>query len=158
MVISKHLNSLHGVLTITLAFQLLMLGLHVPFVTADTNIISVVDADKASTKGDLLLIDIRSAGEWLETGVAPQAVLISMHQAGGLEKFSSDLLAMVEGNKQRKIALICAGGIRSVYLQYYLRKQGYSEVLDVSEGMQGGIFKKGWVDQGLPTIAYRLNP
>ncbi|MFT5421081.1 MAG: rhodanese-related sulfurtransferase [Candidatus Endobugula sp.] len=147
----------YTVLSIVFVFQVLMPGLYTPFVTAETNIISAIDADKSSRKGDLLLIDIRSAGEWLETGVAHQAVLISMHQTGGLEKFSSDLLTMVKGNKQRKIALICAGGIRSALLQYHLRKQGYSEVLDVSEGMQGSIFKKGWIDQSLPTVAYTLN-
>jgi len=98
--------------------------------------ISVTDAYQKAKDGEIVLIDIRSEKEWHDTGVAPQSALISMH-----------------GDKSKPIALICAGGVRSAYLQRYLKEKGYSQVLDVNQGMVGGIFTKGWIDYELPTVS-----
>lgn len=120
---------------------------------ADQDHISVTDAYQKAKDGEIVLIDIRSEKEWHDTGVAPQSALISMHQQGGIPKFSNDLSALLDGDKSKPIALICAGGVRSAYLQSYLKDKGYTQVLDVNQGMVGGLFKKGWVDHELPTVS-----
>ena len=103
-----------------------------------------------------MLVDIRSDKEWRDTGVAPQALLLSMHTDSGTSGFADRLNEYLKGDKHRKVALVCAGGVRSLYMQHYLQKQGYTQVVNVSEGMVGGILSKGWIDQGLPIVPYAV--
>jgi rhodanese-related sulfurtransferase len=56
----------------------------------------------------------------------------------------------VEGSRRRPIALICAVGNRSAFLQGWLRKAGFENVFDVTEGMVGGRRGAGWIKTGLP--------
>jgi rhodanese-related sulfurtransferase len=120
-----------------------------------SEVISVQQAYKLSETGQVLLVDIRSEKEWLETGVAPSAVTISMHQQGGLDAFSDQLSSLLDGNKTKPIALICAGGVRSDRVQQYLLSKGYTNVANVKEGMLGGWFNQGWLDQRLPVKSYK---
>lgn len=107
---------------------------------------SVVDAHKQALSGDVLLVDIRTDGEWKQTGLGASALAISMHKPGFLEK-----LAEAAGqNKNKKIALICATGGRSKWLQGQLAKYGFTNVVDVSEGMLGSADGPGWLRTGLP--------
>ena len=78
-----------------------------------------------------------------------------MHQAGGVPVFEQSLKALLDGDKHRPIALICAGGVRSARIQRYLKAQGFTHVVDVVEGMEGGILTDGWIDEGLPVVDYR---
>ena len=94
----------------------------------------VMDAPTAMKKaeqGDLLLLDIRSPQEWKETGVGTVAKKISMHEKGFLQKLD----ALIDNDKSAPIALICAVGGCSNWLQGELQKRGYTNVIDVSEGM-----------------------
>ena len=120
----------------------------------DDKQISVVTANALSNKGEILLIDIRAESEWKQTGVAPQAITLSMHQAGGVPAFENALTQLLNGDKDKPIALICAGGVRSAKLQRYLQQRGFTQVVDVVEGMQGGLFTDGWIDHQLPVKAY----
>ena len=107
---------------------------------------SAADAHEQAMKGEVLLVDIRTHGEWKQTGLGASARPISMHQPGFLEK-----LAEAAGNdKSRKIALICATGGRSRWLQGQLAKYGFTNVVDVSEGMLGSPAGPGWLKAGLP--------
>jgi len=140
----------------------LCLSLVVIILLAQSNIIqsdniSVIDAHKQSMQGKLVLIDIRAQNEWAKTGVAPQALTLSMHEKDGLAGFSKRLMSVLDGDKTKAVALICAGGIRSLYLQYYLKRQGFTQIINVNEGMVGGVLSTGWIDQNLPTKAY-LSP
>lgn len=121
---------------------------------SDEKEISVITANTLSNKGEVLLIDIRAESEWEQTGVAPQAVTLSMHQSGGVPAFESALTQLLNGDKDKPIALICAGGVRSAKLQRYLQQRGFTQVLDVVEGMQGGLFTDGWIDHQLPIKSY----
>ena len=117
---------------------------------------TVVDAYQQSTQGQLLLVDIRSQNEWKKTGIAPQALALSMHGKNGLKGFSKHLAAALNGDKNKPIGLICGSGMRSLYLQHYLVKQGFTQVFNISEGMVGSVFSDGWIDQGLPTETYLI--
>lgn len=121
---------------------------------ADNTNISVKEANTLSQAGKVTLIDIRAESEWLETGVAPQAVTLSMHQQGGIPAFTQSLTTLLNGDKNQPIALICAGGVRSTRLQQYLIDNGFTQVSNVTEGMVGGLFTKGWIDHDLPLEGY----
>lgn len=116
--------------------------------------ISVQEAHQLATRGDVVLIDVRSVEEWEQTGLAVNSHPISMHQKGGMPKLQEDLLALLKGDKSQSIALICAGGLRSARVQNYLKEQGFENIYNVKEGIVGGWFSRGWIEQGLPTVDY----
>ena len=112
---------------------------------------SVADAHAAATRGDILLLDIRTRHEWRQTGIGQSAHAVSMHERDFLQKLD----ALTAGDKSRPVALICAVGRRSQSLQEVLSRMGYSQIIDVTEGMVGGVNGKGWIKSGLPMKAYR---
>lgn len=116
---------------------------------------SVQEVHRLSSKGELFLVDIRSVEEWKQTGLAPQAIPMTIHQRGGIPQFSKQLLTLLEGDKNKRVAVICAGGVRSARVQKYLKRQGFSNIIDVNEGMIGGWFTQGWIEQGLPVKPYK---
>lgn len=111
----------------------------------------IIDAKAAFKKaetGELLLLDIRSPQEWKETGTGTGAKKVSMHQPGFLAKLD----ALTGNDKTKPVALICATGGRSNWLQGELVKRGYTNIIDVSEGMLGSSTGPGWLKRGLPVI------
>lgn len=113
--------------------------------------LSAPDALAQATAGELVLIDIRRPSEWRESGVASVAVPLSMHEKGfveGLAKLQSD-------NPEKRIALICATGGRTAFLQKELAKRGLGDVIDVSEGMFGDGEAAGWLKRGLPIKSFQ---
>ena len=112
---------------------------------------SAIEAYNGVVNGSLTLIDIRSPGEWEKSGIPKGAVPITMHNPRGKEAFKKAVLAAVNGDKERPIALICAVGGRSHWAQGYLKKNGFTQVVDVSEGMFGrGKTMPGWLTRNLP--------
>lgn len=114
---------------------------------------SVIDppsAHQQASTGDILLVDVRRPSEWRETGVAQNASLISMHEDGFFEKLDE----AVGGDHGRAIAVICAAGGRSTWMQAQLMARGYTNVWNVAEGMVGGPNGPGWIERGLPIRTY----
>ncbi len=109
-----------------------------------------------SKAGKVILIDVRSRGEWHRDGIPKGAKAISIHNPKGMDAFTTRVLAAVGGDRSRPIALICARGVRSARAQRYLKAQGFTRVYNVVEGMQGhgllaGRKMRGWLARGLPT-------
>ncbi len=117
---------------------------------AQAAIMTAPEAQKAAEANEVVFIDIRSPEEWKETGLATSASPVSMHQAGFLQKLDK----LIDGDKTRKIALICATGARSAYIQKELTKRGYTNAISVAEGMLGGPYGKGWIPRGMPVKKY----
>ncbi len=118
---------------------------------------TVIDAPTALEKlsaGEVVMIDIRRPKEWRDTGVAVGAKPITMHDPKGPQSFVTNILAAVGGDRATPIALICASGVRSTYMQKFLRTSGFTTVLNVKEGMLGRGRSKGWIARGLPVEAY----
>ena len=115
---------------------------------APTAVLSSREAHAKAVAGDLVLIDIRTPDEWRETGVPASGHTITMHQSQ--QTFLRELGDAVGGSRQRPIALICAVGNRSAFLRGWLRRAGFENVIDVSEGMIGGRRGPGWIKSGLP--------
>lgn len=110
---------------------------------------SPTDAHAKAQAGEVVLIDIRTPEEWRETGVPVSAYAINMHDDPKV--FAQRLTAATGGDKSRPIALICRTGNRSNALQAQLVRAGFTNVVDVSEGVVGGPNGKGWLKAGLPT-------
>ena len=109
---------------------------------------SAREAADALARDSITLVDVRSRSEWLETGIAQGAWPISMHES----RFGSRLLAARDLSDPRPVALICATGGRSARILDALKRSGYSNFIDVSEGMLGSGRGPGWIARGLKTV------
>jgi rhodanese-related sulfurtransferase len=109
--------------------------------------LSVQDAHAAASAGTLTLIDIRRPDEWRTTGIGEGAIPLDMRDPA----FEEKLLALVAG-VQAPVALICARGVRSRHLASRLEGAGFTNIIDVPEGMFGSGAGPGWIAAGLPLI------
>jgi len=101
-----------------------------------------------SEAGELLLIDIRRPDEWAATGSAKGAHRLDLRRSDFFEALSG----LANGAKGRPIALICAKGVRSARLANQLTDQGFTNIINVTEGMLGSAAGPGWVARGLPVV------
>lgn len=113
---------------------------------AGTPQLGVSEAHELAMRGAIVLVDVRTPEEWEKTGVATSAQAVSMHRPGFFKKIKS----LVHGDKTQAIAVICATGQRSKRVQAMMRKRGYTNIIDVSEGMLGSAAGPGWINSGLP--------
>lgn len=116
--------------------------------------IDPVEAHKLSQAGEVLLVDVRSPKEWQDTGTPQGAQLITMHGKRGVDGFVEAVETALKGDKSKPVALICAAGGRSSYLQRQLEARGFKAVYDVEAGVVGGLMSKGWKKRGLPMNSY----
>ena len=87
-------------------------------------------------KGDLQILDVRRPGEY-ESGHVPHAVTEPL---ATLERNVSDLVL----DKEKPIAVICAGGYRSSAATSLLQKHGFKNLLNVTGGTSA------WINAGYP--------
>ena len=100
--------------------------------------IPVATLGKATSAGDLTVLDVREPVEW-ETGYAPGAVLISLgHLRQRLDAIPRDSL----------VAVICEAGMRSSTGASLLQAAGFPRVATVSEGMNG--YRRAGLPVALP--------
>ena len=112
--------------------------------------LSVQDAHTQAVAGDVLLLDIRTPKEWQSTGIGEGAKYLDMRR----DDFIPALTQLVKGDKGAAIALICARGVRSARLSNRLTEAGFTNIIDVPEGMLGSAAGPGWVRTGLPVRDY----
>lgn len=110
-----------------------------------------VEAHQAAISGALLLVDIRRPDEWAHTGLGEGAVPLDMRR----QDFETALLQAAGGNRSRRVALICARGVRSRHMTERLDAAGFTNIIDVPEGMVGSGAGPGWLRRGLPVVALR---
>lgn len=118
-------------------------------IAQNADIWSVQKAHEALSDDLIRMIDVRSRGEWSETGLALGAWAISLHE----DRFPDRLFAARDLADGRPVAVICATGGRSGAVMRNLRNAGYSGFIDVSEGMLGSNRGPGWIAAGLPTVS-----
>ena len=111
-------------------------------------IVAAAMAHDRALAGEIVLVDVRRPSEWKSSGVPASGHAITMHQDGA--EFLAKLRQAAAGNLARPIALICATGGRTTWLLPYLQKAGFTNVLNVAEGMFGSTHGKGWLKHGLP--------
>ena len=108
--------------------------------------LSVADAHQRALSGEIVLVDIRTPREWEATGVGEGAHPLDMRR----EDFEHALAQLTEGDRDVSVALICARGVRSARLSNQLTEAGFTNIIDVPEGMLGSAAGPGWVRTGLP--------
>ena len=132
---------------------ILLIGTLAPATFAAAGEAGVIAADAAARRaaaGEILVIDVRSPGEWRQTGVAKGARRVTIHDPGGLPGFVEAVKVALGGDLKRPIAVICAIGNRSTLAQRILAKAGFTRVLNIKEGVLGGPYGPGWLKRGLP--------
>jgi len=137
----------------SLATLLLLYGIGTAMAEPRT-ILTAQEAFDMAQAGEVLLVDVRSPQEWRRTGIPKGAVAETIHRAGGMRAFSMALFARIERDPNQPVALICATGGRSSYIQAALTKAGFTAIADVSEGMEGNGARPGWRKSGLPIDAW----
>ena len=111
--------------------------------------LSTPQAHEAAVSGAIILVDIRRPDEWSRTGVGEGAVPINMLDRDFIDQVS----AQVGGDRSLPVALICARGVRSRKMSNRLKQAGFTNIIDVPEGMLGSGAGPGWIKRGLPTVA-----
>ncbi len=106
--------------------------------------LSAPDALVQAKAGTVILVDLRTPGEWAQTGIAPGASRADFN--AGPDAFLADIQRITGGDKSRPLALICRSGNRSARAAALLQRNGFTSISDVSEGMNG------WLGRGLPTV------
>lgn len=113
--------------------------------------IAPAEALALSRDNRLTIVDVRSPAEWRETGIAPGARTVTIHNPDGPDGFIAEMLKAVDGDRTRPVAMICHSGTRSLRAQKILAAAGFTSVTDISAGMVGKRGEPGWIGQGLPT-------
>jgi rhodanese-related sulfurtransferase len=109
--------------------------------------LSAPEAMARATAGTLTLIDIRRPDEWADTGIPAPAKPLDMRSPDFEAK-----LAELAGGREAPVALICARGVRSMRMAARLQAAGFTNVIDVPEGMLGSSAGPGWQARGLPVV------
>jgi len=110
--------------------------------------IGAADAHDRASKGEIVLVDVRTPQEWKETGVPASAHAITMSQDG--RALIAALDKALGNDRSRPLAIICRTGNRTAMLQPQLKAAGYANVLNVAEGVAGSRYGVGWYKAGLP--------
>lgn len=126
----------------------LLLG--VPAAGAGEAVLSPPAASAGVAAGRLTLVDLRTPAEWRETGVPAGAQRVDYRNRKDDAAFVAAIRALVGGDKDAPLAVICRSGRRSAEARALLLAHGFRDVADVSEGMQGGPAGPGWIQRGLP--------
>lgn len=111
-------------------------------------VVSAAEAHSRATKGEVVLVDVRTADEWNETGLPASGHALTMHQEPRI--FLQRLTQLMGSDRTKPVAIICRTGNRTTMLQAELRKAGFTNVINVAEGMVGGPHGQGWIKTGLP--------
>ena len=117
-----------------------------PSAAPEAAALSVDAAHSAAIDGQIFLIDIRRPDEWDRTGIGAGALPLDMRRAD----FADQLAQITGGDLNAPVALICARGVRSARLTRTLADAGFTNLIDVPEGMLGSGAGEGWLAKGLP--------
>jgi hydroxyacylglutathione hydrolase len=91
---------------------------------------------RLSRERDLVVLDVREPAEWTD-GHVEGARHIPMREVAA---------RLADLPRDRRIAITCAGGVRSSLVASLLLGQGFTDLVNVWGGMAG------WVQSGLPTV------
>ncbi len=105
-------------------------------------------AHEYATAGKITLIDIRRPDEWARTGSGQGANRLDMRRGDFIEELDK----IVGGDRSKPVALICARGVRSNRMSERLKIAGFTNIIDVPEGMLGSNAGPGWLKRGLPVV------
>ena len=108
-------------------------------------------AYEEASKGELVLVDVRNPNEWMKTGIPEPAVPISLQDP----QFLNKLEEATGGDRNKKVAFICASGGRSAQVTQAVPQYGWKNAVNVAGGVTGSRTQAGWLQLGLPTKPYQ---
>lgn len=111
-------------------------------------ILTAPEAHAKAVAGEITLIDIRRPDEWARTGSGEGAHRIDLR----VENFAALVQEAAGGDLDAPVALICARGVRSARTSNQLIAAGFTNIIDVPEGMLGSAAGPGWLERGLPVV------
>ena len=86
---------------------------------------------------DMVVVDIRTKGEWEQTGIVPGCHTVTFFDESGSYDAESFLKAMdALGGKETEIGLICRTGARTAQIAGFMAQQGYNV-----KNLAGGVMK-----------------
>lgn len=109
------------------------------FSTSPEETVTPEEAARRAAAGTAVVIDVREADEWAETGVAEPALTLAMSDLRGPSEEWKRVLA---ANKDKQLLLYCRSGGRSGRVAEVLTAQGFKAV------NIGGF--SDWAGAGLP--------
>lgn len=104
-------------------------------------------------RGGMILLDVRTPAEWLQTGVPKNARLVTLSDPRGTAGFVAGAKKAVRGDLRKPVGVICRTGNRSAVAVALLEKAGFKNVFDVPEGVVGNGRDTGWASRGLPMVS-----
>ncbi|WP_337998291.1 rhodanese-like domain-containing protein [Oleispirillum naphthae] len=104
-------------------------------------------------RGEAILIDVRTQGEWQQTGVPRAARRVTLSDPRGAAGFVAGVGKAVRGDLKTPVMLICRTGNRSAAAAKLLVAAGFRSVYNVTEGVIGNGSDTGWAWRGLPMAA-----
>lgn len=110
--------------------------------SAEVRKVTPKEAAQLVAEGKAVIVDVREAPEWKESGVAAPAVLLPKSDFDGPQKLWKPFL---EKNAGKEIIVYCRGGVRSNEVATKLAAKG------VKAGDIGSL--RAWTSAGLPTRA-----
>ena len=131
----------------TLVFDVELVAVTIPPKLADATVADL----KAAQKNGVVVIDIRRAEEWAETGIIEGAhTITAFTQSGQLHpEFQAKFTAIVP-TPDTPVMLYCRTGNRTGIIGNALVSQlGYSDVTHLSDGIVG------WTAGGAPVVAFK---
>ncbi len=99
--------------------------------------------------GKMVIVDIRTKDEWLQTGVVKNAKCITFFDERGsynVEEFLKQIDAL--GGKEQEIGLICRTGSRTSQVANFMKSEGYNV-----KNLVGGVI--GLMQQGYQLVPYK---
>ena len=109
--------------------------------------INVTPDKELLENSDMVIVDIRTRGEWMQTGVVPGSKTITFFDERGGYDAEGFLKQMDElGGKDVEIGLICRTGARTSQVANFMAQQGYNV-----KNLVGGVMK-------LMGEGYQLSP
>lgn len=106
--------------------------------------------DKALIESGVQIVDIRTPGEWVETGLVKGSIPIMFFDERGqydVATFLDKLRKQVDTSKE--FALICRTGSRTVPVSDFLSKKFDYKVINITGGIMNGM------RNGIPLEPYR---
>ncbi|WP_298922720.1 rhodanese-like domain-containing protein [uncultured Bosea sp.] len=105
------------------------------------------EAYEAARSGEIILVDIRSAAEWADTGLPQGAVPLDVDATA----FDVRLAGLRLDHPGKRIVLIDRTGAQAIAVAQKLAGRGWRELAGVRGGMLG---PGGWLAEKLPVMAY----
>lgn len=103
-------------------------------------------------RGEMTLLDVRTQGEWLQSGVPKSARLVTLSDPRGAAGFVAGAKKAVRGNLKTPVGVICRTGNRSALAAQLLAQAGFKTIYNVPEGVIGDAKSTGWAVRGLPMV------